>query len=199
MNVSDRTTPFDELSTSDLTYGKLGTWLFLASEVMLFGALFSTLILLRVGSEYWPHGWEKLNVKLATLNTVFLITSSVTMVLAYAAIKAGEIGKFKLFMWATIGLGSAFLVVKYFEYSHKIHLGILPKTSLFYATYYTMTGLHVLHIIGGLIVLLYFVLPGFSLYKTEPNHFISRIECTGLYWHFVDLVWIFLFSTLYLL
>src|SRR6516164_6463006 len=116
MKAESITTSYDKLSNSDISYGKLGMWLFLASEVMLFGSLFSALILLRTGSPHWPHGWEELNVNLATLNTVFLITSSVTMVLAYAKIKEGNICAFKGFISATILLGCSFLVVKYFEY-----------------------------------------------------------------------------------
>ena len=197
--MTEKTLTLDRLSTSDISYAKLGTWLFLASEVMLFGSLFSSLILLRAGSSSWPHGWELLNVPLATLNTAFLITSSVTMVLAFASIQAGNVPKFKIYLWLTILLGCAFLVVKYFEYGHKFHHGLFPRTDLFYATYFTMTGLHVLHVIGGLLVNLYLVSLGSKLYQTDPRRFIGRIECSGLYWHFVDLVWIFLFPTLYLL
>lgn len=199
MMTNTKTTSLDNMTTSDLTLAKLGTWMFLASEVMLFGSLFSALILLRVSAPEWPHGWQLLNVKLATLNTVFLITSSVTMVLAYAKIQAGDTKKFRLFMIATILLGCAFLCVKYFEYTHKFHEGHFPKTDLFYATYFVLTGLHVLHVIGGLVCIAYFAGPGLKLNENEPAHFVSRIEGMGLYWHFVDLVWIFLFPTLYLL
>jgi len=144
-----------------MSYGKLGTWVFLASEVMLFGSLFSAYILLRAGaSPAWDHGWNLFNVPLATLNTGILITSSVTMVMAYAKIVEGNVKLFSVYLWITILLGFAFLVVKYFEYSHKFHLGIYPSKHLFYSIYFTMTGLHVLHIIGGLIVNLYFVGPG---------------------------------------
>ena len=186
-------------TTKELSYAKLGTWLFLASEIMLFGALFSSYILLREGSPTWPHGWEHLNVNLATLNTVFLITSSVTVILSYLRIQKGDVAGFRKFMLATILLGCAFLVVKYFEYSHKIHLGLLPKTSLFFGIYYVMTGLHVLHIIGGLVVNAYLMGPGVALHRENPEKFVGRIEAAGLYWHFVDLVWIFLFPTIYLL
>ncbi len=179
--------------------GKLGLWLFLASEVMLFGALFSTLVLLRVGAADWPHGWELLNVPLATLNTFVLIGSSVTMVMAWASLKLDDFGKFKLYMGVTVLLSFVFLVVKYFEYTHKFHLGISPATNNFYATYFTMTGLHGLHIIGGIVVNLYLLFPGNALWKTAPEQFTNRVECAGLYWHFVDLVWIFLFPILYLL
>ncbi|MCB0309562.1 MAG: cytochrome c oxidase subunit 3, partial [Bdellovibrionales bacterium] len=178
---------------------KLGTWLFLASEVMLFGALFLFFILLRMGSPSWPHGWERLNVGLATLNTVFLITSSVTVIMSYLNISKGNLPGFKKYMWITILLGCAFLCVKYFEYSSKFHHGHYPSTDLFYGIYFVLTGLHVLHVIGGLIVNAYLVGPGTSLYKTNPGKFQGRIECAGLYWHFVDLVWIFLFPTIYLL
>ncbi len=179
--------------------GKLGTWLFLASEVMLFGALFSTLVLLRVGADAWPHGWELLNVPLATLNTFVLIASSVTMVMAWASLKMDNFGKFQLYLGLTILLAFVFLVVKYFEYTHKFHLGIAPSTSTFYATYFTMTGLHGLHVVGGIVVNLYLLFPGSAMWKTDPEGFANRIECAGLYWHFVDLVWIFLFPILYLL
>src|SRR3954470_8346563 len=106
-----------------LTNGKLGVWLFLASEVMLFGALFSSYILLRVGSVEWPHGFEELNVPMAAFNTVVLITSSVTMVMAWASLKMNDFGKFRLYMGATILLAIVFLVVKYFEYAHHLSTG----------------------------------------------------------------------------
>lgn len=187
------------VTTDDISYAKLGTWLFLASEVMLFGALFSSYILLRQGADTWPHGWERLNVVLATVNTIFLITSSVTVILSHMKISQGDVAGFKKYMLITILLGCAFLVVKYFEYSHKFHLGLFPKTDMFYATYFVLTGLHVLHVIGGLVVNAYLMFPGLKLHAENPKKFAGRIECAGLYWHFVDLVWIFLFPTLYLL
>jgi len=182
-----------------LTSGKIGIWLFLASEVMLFGALFATYILLRVGAVEWPHGAHYLNIPLATLNTIFLISSSVTMVMAWYSLKTDSFSKFRLYMGATILFGFAFLVVKYFEYSAKFHHGYFPKTNTFLAIYFTMTGLHMLHIVGGVVVMLYFLGPGARMWKTSPEQFTNRIEYTGLYWHFVDLVWIFLFPVLYLL
>ena len=189
----------DPHPVTGITNSKLGIWLFLASEVMLFGALFSTYIILRVGSESWPHGWTLLNVPLATLNTMVLITSSVTMVMAWASLMMNRIGRYRLFMGLTILLSFVFLVIKYFEYSHKFHHGHFPSTNTFYAIYFTLTGLHGLHVLGGIIVNTYFLLPGSRLWKTNPKQFTGRVECAGLYWHFVDLVWIFLFPTLYLL
>jgi cytochrome c oxidase subunit III len=180
-----------------LTNGKLGIWLFLASEVMLFGALFSSYIILRVGSETWP--FHALSVPMAGFNTVMLITSSVTMVMAWASLKLRDYGKYRLYLSGTVLLAGVFLVVKYFEYAHHFELGEGPSHSTFYAIYYTLTGLHGIHIIGGMVVMLYFLGPGSKLWEKNPEQFTNRIEYTGLYWHFVDLVWIFLFPVLYLM
>ncbi len=180
-----------------LTNGKLGIWLFLASEVMLFGALFSTYIIMRVGSASWPHG--ALNVPLGALNTVLLISSSVTMVLAWAALKMNELPKHRKYLLATMVLALVFLVNKFFEYREHLGHGAPPSASTFDAIYFTLTGLHGLHILGGVIVMAYLLGPGAALWKRNPDQFTNRIEYTGLYWHFVDLVWIFLFPVLYLL
>lgn len=182
-----------------VTNAKFGIWLFLASEVMLFGALFSAYIILRSGAATWPKPWEVLNVPLATLNTVVLILSSVTMVMAWVSLKLNDLGKYKMYMGATILLSFAFLVVKYFEYMAKFHHGYFPQTHNFFAIYFTMTGLHGLHILGGIVVNAYLWGPGAKLWKTHPVQFTGRVECAGLYWHFVDLVWIFLFPSIYLI
>jgi heme/copper-type cytochrome/quinol oxidase subunit 3 len=182
---------------SGLANGKLGIWLFLASEVMLFGALFSTYILLRVGATEWPH--HELNIPLGAANTVILISSSVTMVMAWASLKMNQWGKHRLYLSATVGLSLLFLLNKYFEYGAHFAAGEGPSHTTFLAIYFTMTGLHMLHIIGGVVVMLFFLGPGAKMWRTNPEQFTNRIEYTGLYWHFVDLVWIFLFPVLYLL
>jgi heme/copper-type cytochrome/quinol oxidase subunit 3 len=182
-----------------LNNGKLGIWLFLASEVMLFGALFASYVMLRVGAPEWPAGATYLNIPLATLNTVILISSSVTMVLAWASLVKNQFGRFRLFMGITILCGLGFLVVKYFEYSSKFHHGYFPATNTFLAIYFTLTGLHGLHVIGGMAVNAYLWGPGSKLWLTAPAHFTNRVENSGLFWHLVDLVWIFLFPILYLL
>jgi cytochrome c oxidase subunit 3 len=178
---------------------KLGIWLFLASEVMLFGALFSSYVLLRVSAPVWPHGSRILNVPMATLNTVVLISSSVTMVMAWASLKMHNLSKYKMYMGLTVLAALIFLVVKFFEYKEHIHVGELPSHSTFFAIYFTLTGLHGLHVIGGIIVNSYFLGPGSRMWSSEPERFTNRVEVAGLYWHFVDLVWIFLFPVLYLL
>ena len=193
--------PFTVHSRPDtgLYNGKLGIWLFLASEVMLFGALFSTLILLRTSAPVWPHGSEVLNVPLATLNTFVLIFSSVTVVLAWANLRLGNLTKGKIWLGVTLLCGFGFMIIKSIEYGTKISHGLLPSTHNFYATYYVMTGLHGLHVLGGMIVFAYLILTANKWYGEKPAQFTNRVEVTGLYWHFVDLVWIFLVPILYLL
>ncbi|MBI4324592.1 MAG: heme-copper oxidase subunit III [Chloroflexi bacterium] len=227
---------------------KLGIWLFLASEVMLFGALFSTYILLRVGAApgTWPHGL--LNVPIGTLNTIVLITSSITVVMAWASLKMNQFSKFKLFQAFTIMLAMTFVIIKSFEYHDKFthyevilndgkvvdghlvektkeHVVIHPAAkhgqheaevkietaqikkmenygpwhNTYLAIYFTLTALHALHVIGGALVITYLWGPGSQMWRTDPERFTNRIEVSGLFWHFVDLVWIFLFPVLYLL
>jgi cytochrome c oxidase subunit 3 len=248
---------------------KLGIWLFLASEVMLFGGLFSAYILLRVGADegMWPHGW--LNVTLGTVNTLLLALSAITTLLAWVACKVRDFGKFKFFHACTILLALAFLGIKSYEYHDKwIHYEIQltsgkfadghlveeskdfdlekktgsvtihgrfaddrkdfmdlrspaaqsaqleehtiaaadikkmenygPKHNTFTAIYFTLTGLHALHILGGMLVIFYLWAFGGTMWKKDPERFTNRIEVSGLFWHFVDLVWIFLFPVLYL-
>ncbi len=267
---------------------KVGIWLFLASEVMLFGALFSAYILERVGAPVgsWPQGL--LNIPIGTFNTFVLITSSITVIMSWASLKMGRFDRFKIFQGLTVLCALAFLGIKSKEYRDKFHhyevwlkdgahftghikgdptgklkpdpfffdtekmraLGIeeiefegdgvqyhdqfpadkgfaffesekepkseeiemkiktsdvkrlssfVPAHSTYFAVYFTMTGLHALHVFGGMLVMAYFWGPGSKMWKTEPERFINRIEVSGLFWHFVDLVWIFLFPILYLL
>jgi len=180
---------------------KVGIWLFLASEVMLFGALFASYILLRVGAPAgtWPHGSTLLNVPLATLNTIVLISSSVTMVMSWASLMRKNFGKYRLYMGGTVLLGFCFLIIKGFEYGAKFHHHLLPSHNTFLAIYFTLTGLHALHVMGGMVVNSYLLFPGSKMWKTAPQQFTNRVETAGLFWHFVDLVWIFLFPVLYLL
>jgi len=186
--------------------GKLGTWLFLASEVMLFGGLFSAYVLLRVGAPLsgvaaWPTREEAgLSWQIGGFNTLVLIVSSVTMVMAWASLKMGNLAKARSFLAITMALALLFIVVKIlFEYIPKFTLGHGPQHNNFFAIYFTLTGLHALHIIGGVIVIGYFLFFGHKLWYENPEYYTNRIECTGLYWHFVDLVWIFLFPVLYLM
>ena len=165
---------------------------------MLFGGMFSAYVFLRTGAPEWPRGADVLNVPLATFNTVVLITSSMTMVMAWASLMLDDFGKYRKYIGATAGLGVLFLLVKSYEYADKFSHEHYPSTSTFYAIYFTLTGLHMLHLFGGIVVCAYHGFFGGRMWKTEPERFTNRIEVTGLYWHFVDLVWLVLFPVLYL-
>ena len=178
---------------------KLGIWLFLASEVMLFGALFSTLVLLRTSAPVWPHGWQELNILAATINTFVLIGSSVTVVLAWANLRIGNLRTAKVYLLITLLCGFGFMGIKSYEYASKFQHHHFPSTNNFFATYFVLTGLHGLHVLGGMIVFAYLLLTADKWYAEKRDQFTNRVEVTGLYWHFVDLVWIFLFPILYLL
>ena len=178
---------------------KMGIWIFLSSEVMLFGGLFASYIMLRIGAAQWPHGSTILNVPIGTFNTLVLITSSVTMVMAWVALKERNLARFRLMHGLTILCALTFLGVKAFEYHAKFEHHLYPSVSTYMGIYFTLTGLHAFHIFAGVIVLTYLWLPGIKMWETQPERFINRIEVVGLYWHFVDLVWIFLFPVLYLL
>lgn len=190
----------EEHPVTGLFNAKLGVWLFLASEVMLFGALFSTYVLLRVGNPSWPLGSTILSIPIGLFNTVVLISSSVTMVMAWVSLKEKRLDRYKIFMGLTILCAVAFLFVKlFFEYHAKFEHHLFPSKSTFLAIYFTLTGLHGIHVLGGIIVNSYLWGPGSKMYLDQPERFTNRIEVAGLYWHFVDLVWIFLFPILYLL
>ncbi|MBY0275092.1 cytochrome c oxidase subunit 3 [Candidatus Binatia bacterium] len=185
-------------TNTGISHAKLGTWAFLASEIMLFGGLISAYVILRSGSAHLavpPR--SMMGVPLATFNTFALITSSVTMVLALAAIQEGNIAKFQRWILCTIGGGLIFLCVKAYEYHHKWEEGITISSNLFGSFYYTLTGLHVIHVTGGLFLMAYILWAGTRGDFTPDSH--DRVECAGLYWHFVDLVWVILFPILYLL
>lgn len=201
MSVINTTIPYTVGARPDtgLYNAKLGMWLFLASEVMLFGGLFSTYVFLRMAAAHWPAGSSILSVPLGAVNMVVLAASSITMSLASAALKDGKFDRFRTNLGFTILLALVFLTVKSFEYGMKFSHHMYPQTSTFLAIYFALTGVHILHVLGGIVVNVYFWGPGSRMGKTQPRRFANRIETAGLYWNFVDLVWILLFVTLYLL
>ena len=190
-----------ERPDTGLYNAKLAMWLFLASEVMLFGGLFSSYLLLRMGAPEWPVAAEILDVPMATLNSVLLILSSVTIVKAWQALggATASLSRYRWFMLATIGLGLVFLLIKGLEYKSKLDHGLLPSSNNFMGIYFALTGLHALHLIGGVVANLYLVGPGTKFHRDQPVRFKQWVECAGIYWHFVDLVWIVLFPALYLI
>jgi len=189
---------------------KLGMWIFLLTEILLFGGLFCAYAVYRAWNPDMFYSAHKfLNVYLGTLNTVVLITSSLTMALAIRSLQGDRVKRAVLLLAMTLLLAAVFMVVKYFEYSHKIHLGQLPgkyytftgvegsNPHIFFGIYFAMTGLHGIHILIGMIVI------AVVLYKTVKNNYSAEyytpVEMTGLYWHLVDLIWIYLFPLFYLI
>jgi heme/copper-type cytochrome/quinol oxidase subunit 3 len=168
---------------------------FLASEVTVFGGLIASYIVVRLGSSGWSEATSHMSMTIGTINTFVLLTSSLTMVLSLRAAESSDPRRLRMFLFLTILLGGGFLGVKFFEYSGKVASGLLLTSGPFWAFYYTMTGLHALHVLGGVIanLTLFFAL----LPRRRPRHG-DRVELVGLYWHFVDIIWIFLFPLLYL-
>ena len=201
---------FDDMDQQN-DAASLGMWLFLLTEVMFFGGFFLGYSIYR--SEYYDSfviGSQNLDVFLGGLNTVALITSSVTMAFAVRAAQLGKKNHILIFLVLTLVLGLVFMVNKYIEYSHKLHDGLIPgynflwtgmgdgqTIQLFYGFYFCMTGTHGLHVLIGLVLIVWLLIRVWQdKFTTE---YYAPIENFGLYWHFVDLVWIFLFPLLYLI
>ena len=183
-------------STTGIPHDKVGMWVFLCSEIMFFTGLIGAYIVLRFASPVWPHPGSTLNIWLTALNTFILICSSVTMVKALASVRDGDIRKLKLFLSMTLLFGTIFLSIQAYEYRHLLHAGFNPHASLFGSVFYTTTGFHGFHVFCG-VVCMAFVTGKAFLGKYTPAHH-QGVETIGLYWHFVDLVWIILFTIIYL-
>ena len=178
--------------------GKLGMWVFLASEVMFFTGLIGAYIVLRMSNgANWPGPEGHLSVPMGTLNTLILIGSSVTIVLSLAASHRGAMGAARGWLLLTALLGASFLCIKGIEYSAKFSHHLFPHTNIFWACYFTLTGFHALHVLGGIIFNL--IVLSWTRRADLWQALGHRLELAGLYWHFVDIVWIFLFPLLYLI
>ncbi len=189
------TTPTATMTARETPVGKNGTWWFLASEIPIFGGLIAAYIAMRLGSDGWSEASSHLNFNIALLNTFLLLTSSMTIVMAHAAVQRAALKRAAHFLGLTILLGLGFLGMKAFEYSTEIGHGFLPSSGIFWSFYYGMTGLHALHVLAGIIVNV--VLWSQALTGSLARH-PHRVELAGLYWHLVDIIWIFLFPLLYL-
>jgi len=176
-----------------ITAGKVGVWWFLASEIMVFGGLITTYIVFRLGGPGWAEASQHLNTTLAAINTLVLLTSSFTVVQAFVAAERGDARALRMHLGLTILGGFIFLGIKAVEYTTEIRAGFTPGAGIFWSFYYMMTGLHALHVLGGVVV--NGVVLATEGAKVKNPH---RVELAGLYWHFVDVVWIFLFPLLYL-
>lgn len=201
---------FDDLAQQRAA-ASFGMWLFLASEIMFFGGLFTIYAVYRnLNPEVFGHESRHLDIVLGTVNTAVLLTSSLSVAMAVHAAHHNRRKALLLLLGATVALGSAFLVIKGIEYSHKLDDGLFPPTAathpaepvvqgskLFYGLYFAMTGVHALHMAIGIGVMLWLM-----LLAARAPHVRARatpIENAGLYWHLVDVIWIFLFPLLYLI
>lgn len=182
-----------------LTNGTIGIWLFIASETMLFGALLSSFAILRSGAETWPDQSALLDVRLAVVNTLLLVGSAVTMAAARQAARARLFERSRAYATATLVSGGAFLAITLAEYWSEIARGLLPSTNNFLGLYYAMTGLHALHVAGGLLVVGFLAGSASRLRPEHVDRFVGRIDAATVYWHFVDAVWLVLFVVLYLI
>jgi len=183
-----------------ITNGKIAMWLFLASEVMFFTGLIGAYIVLRFGQPAgnWPQPHITLNVPLTAINTFLLICSSVTLVWGLQSIQAGDRTKGNLGLLLTTVLGATFVGVQAYEYYELwIHRGLTAQTNIFGSCFYVMTGFHGLHVMAGVVALTVLTYKGFAG-RFSPTYY-APVELTGLYWHFVDLVWILLFAIVYLM
>jgi cytochrome c oxidase subunit 3 len=188
----------------------LGMWLFLVTEIMFFGGVFTAYVVYRAAnSRAFALGSHELDITLGTTNTAVLIGSSLTMALAVWAAQKGKGKLSALYTLATIALGLVFLGIKVVEYSAKFEHHLFPGPNfhwagsepagveMFFNLYFILTGLHAAHMVIGIGVLLVVAALAWRGAFTKENH--NLVECVGLYWHFVDIVWIFLFPLLYLL
>ena len=179
-------------SATGIPTGRLAIWWLLASEVFIFGGLIACFVLFKLNGTPGFEDASLTSVTAGAINTFVLLTSSLSVVLAHAAIEKGDREKSFKYIWYTIGFGLVFLLIKTYEYTGKIIHGHTITDNLFWSFYYTMTGLHALHVIGGMVIM---ALISFDIRK---GYNFQRVELIGIYWHFVDLVWIFLFPLFYI-
>lgn len=193
-----------------LDSAKMGMWIFLVTEILFFGGLFLAYIVYRVSyPELYSAASEYLDTLMGSINTVVLIGSSVSVAFAIRSAQLNQKKKIIINLAITLLLATVFMVIKYFEYTHKFHLGIFPgqfytfegidhpQAPIFFSIYYMMTGLHGLHVVIGMGLMVWLIV------KASKGRFSSSyynpVEVVGLYWHLVDIIWIFLFPLLYLI
>jgi heme/copper-type cytochrome/quinol oxidase subunit 3 len=176
---------------------KLAMWLFLASDCMLFGALISSYVLYRGASVVGPYPHEIFDIPYTSVSSFVLIASSLTMVLALAAIQRGDVPRSRIWILATALLGMTFVGGQVYEFTVFYHEGLTLSTNLFGTTFYVLTGFHGTHVAIGIVMLLTLLWLSFAGRLTAQNS--ETVELVGLYWHFVDIVWIVIFTVVYLI
>ncbi|MDZ7781288.1 MAG: cytochrome c oxidase subunit 3 [Gemmatimonadota bacterium] len=179
-------------SATGIPTGRLAVWWVLASEVVIFGGLLGAYLMHRLGHPEWADAASHTNTMIGTINTFVLLTSSFTAVLAHQAAERGDGKKAAKFLLLTIGGALTFVAVKSYEWWYEISNGYTITANTFWSFYYTVAGLHALHVIAGAIIMGVVALDAFR------GRELQRVELIGIYWHFVDVVWIFLFPLLYI-
>ncbi|HJM62726.1 MAG: cytochrome oxidase subunit III [Roseibacillus sp.] len=179
-------------SVTGIPTGRLAIWWVLASEIVIFGGLVTCYLLLRLHHVEWAEEASHTSTPAGAFNTFVLLTSSLFVVLAHRAVTEGNREKAFKFLWYTIAMGGVFLGVKAYEYTTEIVHGYTLTSSVFWSFYYTATGLHGLHVIAGMVIM------GIISFSVRKGENLQRVEYIGIYWHFVDVVWIFLFPLFYI-
>ena len=179
-------------SATGIQTGKLAVWWVLASEVVIFGGLLASYVMHRLGHPEWADAAAVTNTTIGAVNTFVLLTSSLTAVLAHQAAERGDGPRAARFLGFTILGAMTFIGIKAYEWSYEISHGYTIMSNTFWSFYYTAAGLHALHVIAGAIIM------GFVALDARKNIELHRVELIGIYWHFVDVVWIFLFPLLYI-
>ena len=194
--ITKHHTPVEETSTG-LNNRKLLMWAFLGSDVMFFGAFIATYLVYRGKSLVGPYPSEVLNIPITTVSTFVLLMSSLAMVLALHYVKEGEKNKGTLWILVVVVLGAIFMGFQFVEFREFAHLGLTPRTNIFGTTFFILTGIHGAHVTIGVIWM------AFLAYSSNNGALRSDnaldLEIAGLYWHFVDIVWIVIFTVIYLI
>jgi len=179
-------------SSTGIPTGRLAIWWVLASEVVIFGGLLGSYLMFRLGHPEWADAAAVTNVWIGAFNTFVLLTSSFTAVLGHQAAERGDGKQAAKFLFMTIGGAATFIMVKSYEWTTEILHGYTITANGFWAFYYTAAGLHAMHVIAGAVIM------GFIAVDAWRGRELQRVELIGIYWHFVDVVWIFLFPLLYI-
>ncbi len=186
-----------EATSTGLPNVKLAMWLFLASDCLLFGALITTYVLYRNASVTGPFPQDVFDIAYTSVSSFVLLTSSLTMVLALAATQRGDLGRMRVWLLATAMLGMTFIGGQVYEFTSFYREGLSLSTNMFGTTFYVLTGFHGTHVAVGILMLLTLVALSFTGKITQRNA--MTVELIGLYWHFVDIIWIVIFTVVYLI
>ena len=179
-------------SAAGMPTGRLAVWWIIASEIVIFGGLLGSYVMHRLAHDAWAAQAAHTNTWIGAFNTLVLLSSSLTAVLAHQAAEQGDGKRAANLIWLTIGGAGTFLCVKAAEWTMEITHGFTITSSTFWSFYYTAAGLHALHVLAGGIIMM------FVAADARKNQELHRVELIGLYWHFVDVIWIFLFPLLYI-